>query len=577
MSINVIPPVVKRLYRLLPSILQRKLLFISFSVFLLAILDLVGLGVLLPVLVLVVSENSLTDNRYLSLVYDWGGFESNRSFILMLCGMIFIISLVRILLSTFVLYKQNRSLYAINTYLSINLYHYYYERGFLFIKKNNSHQLINRINSVSANLITGYFFPYTQLLCEIFVMSSILIGLMSFNVYVFGLVLCTFVPFTVFYYRFTRAKIKQYGAVLNQLAPLRGKLLQQTFVGYSDMAISNAFPACASHFAQLLGKQNYITIRNFLINNSFQKMLEVAVVCSVVVLIIATQLFHLPSLGVIVGLFTIAVYRVLPGLIRSVGYLYTIRGNVFSLYLLDDLEADRAEKKLVVEQQAIAFRQAIQIEHIYFSYQPDVPVLHGFSLEIRKGDFVGIKGESGSGKSTLFHLLLGFLTPDSGTIRVDGVSLSPEVMVSWHSKIGYVSQQLFMIEGTLLDNIVMSAGGSVPDRGRVLQVLRQASLDKFVSALPQGIDTPVGEAGCLLSGGQRQRLGIARALYKEVEILLFDEATSSLDATTECAINNAILHLADERTDLTLLVISHRQESLAICRRIIQIEDLQDQ
>ena len=120
----------------------------------------------------------------------------------------------------------------------------------------------------------------------------------------------------------------------------------------------------------------------------------------------------------------------------------------------------------------------------------------------------------------------------------------------------------------------MSLGKEKVDRIRIDQIVRQACLDSFIKTLPQGVDTPVGEAGCLLSGGQRQRLGIARALYKQAEILMFDEATSSLDEATEHSINEAIVHLLKECPGMTLLVISHRPESLAVCRKIIDINDL---
>ena len=132
-----------------------------------------------------------------------------------------------------------------------------------------------------------------------------------------------------------------------------------------------------------------------------------------------------------------------------------------------------------------------------------------------------------------------------------------------------------MIEGTLLDNIVMGDSNCLPDMERIRQVLCLASLDHFVDTLPKGVHTPVGEGGSLLSGGQRQRLGIARALYKKAEILMFDEATSSLDENTEHAINESILRLSEECPGLTLLFISHRPESLAICRRIVDISTIQ--
>lgn len=361
--------------------------------------------------------------------------------------------------------------------------------------------------------------------------------------------------------------------MLFQLLPLKNKLLQQTFVGYTDMEMSNSYSKSFEYFENLMERQNQINVRNMLLNGSLQKALEIAIVCSLVVLILATQLFELPSLGVIIGLFAIAVYRVLPGLVRSTGFIFQMKGNSYSADLLSDLEAEQTDLK-EFEQTPIDFRKVISIRSLSFSYDKKVQVLSNFSLDIHKGDFIGFRGESGSGKSTLFHLLLGFIQPDAGGIYIDEVLLSPDRQTAWRSKIGYVSQQLFMIEGTLLDNIVMSSGEEKIDRARVEQVVRQACLDSFVRTLPQGVDTAIGEGGCLLSGGQRQRLGIARALYKQAEILMFDEATSSLDSTTEHAINDAIVHLSEECPGLTLLVISHRAESLAVCRKVVDVQEL---
>ena len=188
-------------------------------------------------------------------------------------------------------------IFYISSYLSLQLYQSYYSRGYLFIKQNNSHKLINQVNSVAGNLIQGYFVPYAQLLCEFFVTTSILVGLITFNIYVFLLVVFTFVPITWTYYRFSRSRIKEYGKQLNLLNPQRGKLSQQTFIGFTDMEMNNTFSNSFSRFTTLLKKQNSLTVRNFILTNSLQKVLEVAIVSSVVVLIIATQLFKLPSIG----------------------------------------------------------------------------------------------------------------------------------------------------------------------------------------------------------------------------------------------------------------------------------------
>lgn len=572
--IQIIPSELKRLYKVLPRLYRLRLLKVGISVFIMAVLDLVGTGVLLPVLLLVLNENIILENRHMALFYSWMGFDSIRSFVFFICIVVLLFSIIRVCLSAWLQYKQNKRLFYISSYLSLQLYQSYYSRGYLFIKQNNSHKLINQVNSVASNLIQGYFVPYAQLLCEFFVTTSILVGLITFNIYVFLLVVFTFVPITWTYYRFSRSRIKEYGKQLNLLNPQRGKLLQQTFIGFTDMEMNNTFSNSFSRFTALLKKQNSLTVRNFILTNSLQKVLEVAIVSSVVVLIIATQLFKLPSIGLIVGIFAIAVYRVLPGIIKGTGYIFQMRGNSFALNLLSDLESGQVTQ-VITEQVPIEFGHSITIRDICFSYDGKAPIFDHYNLEIHKGDFIGFRGESGSGKSTLFHLILGFLQPDSGGVYVDDALLSADKLTSWRSRIGYVSQQLFMVEGTLLDNIVMGYNSEHLDMDRIDRVLRLASLNHFVGSLPKGVYTPVGEGGSLLSGGQRQRLGIARALYKEAEILMFDEATSSLDETTEHAINDSIIRLSEECPGLTLLVISHRPESLSVCRRIVDICNIQ--
>ena len=571
--IRVIPSVIIRLYKLLPWTYRLHLWMTGGTIFLMSVFDLLGTGVLLPILLLVLDENAIDKNEYLSGLYKWGEFTDFSSFVFFICVCILLFTVVRVVAYTWLLYIQNKRLFTISSYLSLHLYNYYYRKGFLYIKQHNSLTLINKVNGISDNLVQGYLVPYAQLICECVVILSILTGLILFNVYIFLLVLLTFVPITLAYYRFSRSRMELYGNMLFRLIPLKGKLLQQTFVGYTDMEMSHSFPKSFDNFQDLMIRQNRMNVRRLLLNGSLQKALEIAIVCSLVVLILATRFFELPSLGLIIGLFAIAVYRVLPGLVRSSGFIFQMKGNSFTAGLLSDLEAEQREIH-ILEQQPLDFQKVISIRTLSFSYDKKVQVLKNISLDIQKGDFIGFRGESGSGKSTLFHLLLGFLQPEVGGIYVDGVSLSVDRLESWRSKIGYVSQQLFMIEGTLLDNIAMGVDGMEIDRDRAREAIRLASLDHFIKTLPQGLDTPIGEGGCLLSGGQRQRLGIARALYKQAEILMFDEATSSLDETTEHAINGAIVRLSEECPGLTLLVISHRSESLAICRKIVDIQGL---
>jgi ABC-type multidrug transport system fused ATPase/permease subunit len=194
------------------------------------------------------------------------------------------------------------------------------------------------------------------------------------------------------------------------------------------------------------------------------------------------------------------------------------------------------------------------------------------SLEIHKGERLGIRGASGAGKTTLFNLILGLYRPTSGEIFIDGESLDSRNIRKWQNTIGYVSQSVFIADMTLAENVAFGQAPEQIDYQRVERALELAELRSFVDTLPDGLQSRIGEQGSRLSGGQRQRIGIARALYKNCDILFFDEATSSLDNRTEENINSAIRRLSTENESLTIVVIAHRESSLEYCDRIITIE-----
>ena len=559
------------LYKILPKNLRCKVIFTGINSFLMIGLDLLGVGLLLPLLIMILGENNITENPYLRYFFELSGFENASSFIWCILIIVICIALVRLLLSTFLSYKQTRMLFDISQYLSLKLYRIYYNNGFLFVKKNNSHKLINRIEGIAAYLIMGYFIPFVTLISELVVTIIVMGGLMFYDIKIFGLVVITFAPVSILYYRTTQKKIRQYGKKLFELLPKKRQLLQQTFVGYGDMALSGMFDESENEYEAHLKEQGLLVSRKNMLQGSLQRVLEFTVVCAVVLLVGAALLMSISSLSIIVGLFAIAIYRVMPGVVKSTNAIFAMRSNAFALEVLDEIKENEEKETEPIIKEPISFEERIDVNEISFGYEEGKTILDEVSLQINKGDFIGIKGESGSGKSTLFYLLLGFIDPWKGNILIDGKCLTPKNREAWRRKIGYVSQQLFMINSTLIDNIVM---GAEVDMERVNRVLQLSSLSSFVSTQPDGIHMQVGEGGSKLSGGQRQRLGIARALYRNVDLLLFDEATSSLDEDTQLAINEALLHLKSHCPTLTIVVISHRPEALVSCNRIVDIMDL---
>jgi ABC-type multidrug transport system fused ATPase/permease subunit len=274
------------------------------------------------------------------------------------------------------------------------------------------------------------------------------------------------------------------------------------------------------------------------------------------------------------GIFAIAALRLMPSVRGILSAWTSLRYNRYTIDVLQDAVAVTADAEPVVTTERLSFNHEIKVDNVgfHFADAPQREILKELSLTIRRGEHIGIRGASGVGKTTLFNLLLGFYTPTSGEIRIDGTPLDATTRRRWQNAIGYVSQSVFITDSSFATNVALGVPAEEIDRQRVEDALERAKLKEFIDTLPRGIDTPIGECGCRLSGGQRQRIGIARALYKHADILFFDEATSSLDNHTEERINRAIEELSNTHRDLTIIVIAHRESSLDYCDRVITLQ-----
>jgi ABC-type multidrug transport system fused ATPase/permease subunit len=222
-----------------------------------------------------------------------------------------------------------------------------------------------------------------------------------------------------------------------------------------------------------------------------------------------------------------------------------------------------------------AFQQGLRFEALCFAYSPDLPhVLCDINLEIRRGERIGIIGSTGSGKSTILDLLIGLLKPSSGRILIDGYDLHaleyPERLMSWRSTIAHVPQSIYLADSSVAENIAFALRGDQIDMAKVRRAAKQAQIANFIESTLDGYDSFVGERGVRLSGGQRQRIGIARALFKQAQVLVLDEATSALDKDTEAQLMEAVEGLS---SDLTVIIVAHRLATIRQCDRVFEIKD----
>ncbi|HEY9768040.1 MAG TPA: ABC transporter ATP-binding protein [Coleofasciculaceae cyanobacterium] len=287
------------------------------------------------------------------------------------------------------------------------------------------------------------------------------------------------------------------------------------------------------------------------------------------------------NLTSIFGIFAIASIRLLPATGNTISCISVIRYNIHSLdSLFAELkEAERFEaqnddfgafqQRDLQQAKKLNFQSEIAVENLVYKYPSGATnALDQISLTIKKGHSIGLIGKSGSGKTTLVDVLMGLLSPKSGDILLDGVSVYSNLR-AWQNLIGYVPQSIFLIDDTLERNIAFGVPDNLIDRQRVQNAIAAAQLTEVVENLPMGLNTTVGERGILLSGGQRQRVGIARALYHEKEILVFDEATAALDNETENLITDATKALSGSKT---IIIIAHRLSTIEHCDRIYRLE-----
>jgi len=275
------------------------------------------------------------------------------------------------------------------------------------------------------------------------------------------------------------------------------------------------------------------------------------------------------------GIFAVASFRIVPGASRILSSYQNLKYIEPSIKLLlqefDSKDNSYIKKNYLLKDSGIPlkFKKEINLTNVSFSY----PIRKEFSLSkismtIKKGDFIGVIGETGSGKSTLINLLIGLLKPSEGRVEVDELNIN-ENLTEWYKKIGYVPQSIYLTDDTIRKNIAFGLLEKNINDNLVRQAVEQASLDKFLNSLPNGLETIVGEKGIRLSGGQQQRIGIARALYRDPEILILDEATSSLDQSTEKKIIESIQLLKRKKT---LVLITHRLHTVKNCDKIFFID-----
>lgn len=512
-----------------------------------AVLDFAGVAALVPVLFTVL------------------GPGDSKNTMLLLCGAVLLFIMLK---NAFVLLlARAQSSYQLEIYRSVSrrMFANYYRRGLLFLKAKSSVQLGYEVNYVCYMFSLSVLAPLFRIAGEAVLILMMLTALIVWEP-LSGLLLCAvFFPMAGLYVGVVRKRLRLYGEEELEARRKQSRTVVEAFRGYPELEIAQAFHTSLSRFDQGMDfiVHNRLRMEVYQLFPSF--LSEVAVVAGLALLIGTGH----GELGVVSGVFAVAAFRLIPAVRSILNSWVTLQNASHTIAVVEDGIADESQH-VANDESPFVFKNNIELRDLAFSFADGHELFAHLNLTINRGERIGIRGASGSGKSTLFNLLLGFYSPTAGQISIDGRPLTLANRSEWHKLVGYVPQEIFIIEGSLVDNIAL--GQPNPDREKVLHVLEQVQLKEWLAELPQGLDTSLGEYGSRLSGGQKQRIGIARALYKEAEVLFFDEATSALDNRTEQEINQALQSLSDQHHELTLIVIAHRESSLAFCNRVFDLD-----
>jgi ATP-binding cassette subfamily B protein/ATP-binding cassette subfamily C protein len=539
------------------------LLLLLFMAILFSVVETAGVSVVMP-FISIASNPELVNSDNYKVFYDLLKFNSPSKFIFTFGIVIIIFYFFRALYSIFYNYSINKYSLGTYRYFAGQLFKIYLSLPFkTFVQKNPSVFLqmivVEALNLSNLLMRVLYVFSesFTILLLYFFM---VLVNWQITLVLTFILVIFIFLVFITLIRASKRLGNKRMEASLSL-----SKTVTETFRLFKFIKLKgneheifevfNDSTSKVSH-ASIMTNTLVIIPKSILENLGFS--LLIAAVCYI--------LWRYNSAAMvipIISMYALALYRILPAINRILDHINNVAFYQQSLNKIhDDLRLETDNENAA----PLDFIKSIKGKDICFSYLNGNDIIKNISFEITKGEKIAFTGESGSGKTTLADIIIGIYRSNHGGLYVDDVLIDNTNILSWRSKIGYIPQNIYLFDGTVAENVSF---GSRPDENKIINALKKARIWEFLES-KEGLLTPVGEGGIQLSGGQKQRIGIARALYNDPEVLVLDEATSSLDDATEAEIMDEIYDLSGNKT---LIIIAHRLSTVERCDRKIRIED----
>jgi ATP-binding cassette, subfamily B, bacterial PglK len=564
---------IRKFKDILPAKDKWKLVVLVFLMIVGGLLEAFSIGVVAVFVAVVANPDNLFEIEAVGSVLKTLNIKESKD--VLLYGTFFLI-VVFILKNIYIVaYKYIKARFVFNRYKNISsrLFSVYMSVPYSFYLRRNSADIIRNVTDESRTLAQGVMLPVLQIISEGFMVLGIVTLLFIVEPFITLLTLTILGGVSFLFLKATKNKMQKHGRKALQERMKIIKTVNEGVGGFKDATIMNRQFWFVERFKKSIDVLTKAQIFQQTTKHSVRPIMETIAIIGVLSIALALLMkgYSISALASVLALFVLSLQRLLPAVNSIVSEYSSLRYNIYALDpIYEDLTSFENHNYKNGKKERLSLIKEIKIKDLSFVYPGSTEeVLKNISFNIKKGSAVGLVGTTGSGKTTLVDLILGLLSPVKGKILVDNKDIA-ENTSAWQRNIGYIPQFIYLSDDTIRNNIAFGLEEKNIDEKKLQEAVRTAQLDEFVDRLSDGVDTFIGERGIRLSGGQRQRIGIARALYNNPEVLVMDEATSSLDNVTEKFVIQAIEQLKKERT---VIIIAHRLTTVKNCDKLYVIKN----
>ena len=562
----------KKLFLLMERRRRYQFLILLTLMILTSVFEVISIGAVIPFLGVLIEPSNIFELPAAQSFIQFLGVDQPTQIIFPISALFAIAVLMAGAMRLLLLWASVKFSFILGVDLSVGIFTQVINQPYIAHTKQNSSEILSAISIKIAQVINGVVLSVLNMISSFIIIIAIITILLIINPGASLIAILFFSSLYLFFYLYVKQKLKVNSLNIARESNSLIKILQEALGGIRDIIIDGNQNFYRSIFwrADLVFRKSLGN--NLFITNSPRYFMETFGVLLIVLLayMLSTQSEKSFADGIpVLGALALGAQRLLPVMQIFYNSWGNIKGTHFVLEeVLVFLNINDGKTMNVINNNC-AFEKNIRLKDLSFGYDENsLPAINKINIDIKKGDCIGIIGKTGSGKSTLIDIMMGLLDPTHGTLEVDENVITSSNRRAWQSRIAHVPQNIYLSDSTLEENIAFGIPVEEIDSSLVRRAAISANIDSVINEWPLKYKTILGERGIRLSGGQRQRIGIARALYKQADVLFLDEATSSVDSITESSIMKAIEKLGN---DVTLIIIAHRITTLKNCSRILEL------